>query len=114
MNKEDVIRKCDKMITFNGVTKTQIEWSRSLFNSESTVANRLANKWTIEQALTIPLNGTIIEMEKYEYKGESHTLPEWARITGINFKCLDTRIKRGWSIEKAFETPIHKKIKKSN
>lgn len=38
----------------------------------------------------------------YEYKGESHTLAEWARITGINRYTLWSRInKQGWTIEMA-------------
>lgn len=41
------------------------------------------------------------------YNGETHTLAEWGRITGLNDYNLDNRInKYGWSIEKALTTPL--------
>jgi hypothetical protein len=43
----------------------------------------------------------------YEWRGESLTLPEWARRTGINYGALQSRVDRlGWSIERALTTPI--------
>lgn len=39
------------------------------------------------------------------YNGETHTTAEWARILGINYHTLQTRLHRnGWSIERAFNT----------
>lgn len=35
--------------------------------------------------------------------GESHTIPEWERITGINRSTIRTRIRLGWPIEKVLE-----------
>lgn len=43
-----------------------------------------------------------------EYKGEKHCLSEWAEIIGINYKALFQRLNRGWSVEKAFNTPLKK------
>lgn len=38
-----------------------------------------------------------------EYKGETHSLAEWARLLGVNRHTLWSRIrKQGWSVEKAF------------
>ena len=45
-----------------------------------------------------------------EYRGEKHCLKDWSEITGINYATLRSRIKRGWSPEKAFTTPINPKI----
>lgn len=39
-----------------------------------------------------------------DLNGESHTVQEWSRITGINANTLYTRLSRGWSIEKALTT----------
>lgn len=36
------------------------------------------------------------------YNGESHSISEWSRITGINKGALYSRIYRGWSLEKTF------------
>lgn len=43
------------------------------------------------------------------YKGETHTLKDWAKITGINYNTLRGRITNyKWNAEKAFTTPINK------
>lgn len=44
-----------------------------------------------------------------EYRGERKPLIEIAEKKGINIKTVKTRIKRGWSVEKALETPVKKK-----
>lgn len=36
-----------------------------------------------------------------EFRGESHTISEWAEMKGINRSTLNNRIYRGWDIEKA-------------
>lgn len=47
------------------------------------------------------------------YNNETHTLAEWERLTGISRSVITCRIKRGWSVEKTFTTPV-RKIKKAN
>jgi len=42
------------------------------------------------------------------YKGETKTLQEWSKITGISLQHLLSRLASGWSAEKMFETPIKK------
>lgn len=44
-----------------------------------------------------------------ELGGETHTLAEWSRKTGINQGTLWNRINSGWSAEKALTTPIRRK-----
>lgn len=41
---------------------------------------------------------------KLTYNGEEKTISEWAEITGIKTATLFTRIKRGWSTERALTT----------
>ena len=45
-----------------------------------------------------------------KYKGETKTLPEWARFYEINLNTLKWRIYSGWEVEKAFTKPIEKKF----
>lgn len=43
-----------------------------------------------------------------EYKGESKTIRQWADEKGMSWTALHSRLKKGWSIEKALETPVRK------
>lgn len=43
------------------------------------------------------------------YNGEVHTLAEWSKLTGINYMSLKTRIRRGWSIERALTEKVKEK-----
>lgn len=42
------------------------------------------------------------------YKGKEMTLAEWSKTLNIGYDCLKTRLRRGWSIEEAFNTPTKK------
>lgn len=52
------------------------------------------------------------------YKGETRTLAEWAEKSGINYGAFKERIYRGWSVEKAINTPLieiySKKLKRDD
>ena len=51
--KEQAIhRVSSKLITFNGVTLTESDWSRRLGLSRNVVRNRLKRGWSLERALT--------------------------------------------------------------
>lgn len=41
-----------------------------------------------------------------EYDGKKLTLAQWSGFLGINADTLWVRLKRGWSIEKTFTTPV--------
>ena len=43
-----------------------------------------------------------------EYNGETHGLAEWSLLTGINKTTLLSRIRRGWSVEKALTESVVK------
>lgn len=46
---------------------------------------------------------------KIEYQNEIHSLMEWSRLLKIKYETLRARIlKSGWSVEKAFNTPVNK------
>lgn len=40
------------------------------------------------------------------YNGETHTLKEWENILGFKRGCLQSRLARGWDIERAFNEPV--------
>lgn len=37
--------------------------------------------------------------------GETHNITEWSKITGLSRACINSRLQRGWSEEKAITTP---------
>lgn len=45
-------------------------------------------------------------MKQYKYKGETKVLSEWATVLGIEANTLYCRLVRGWTIQRAFETPL--------
>lgn len=45
------------------------------------------------------------------YHGETHNMSEWADITGIDKVTIMSRLRRGWSDERALSEPVHR-IKK--
>lgn len=42
------------------------------------------------------------------FNGETHTIAEWAKILGISYGTLSSRIKRGWTITDAVERPLRR------
>lgn len=42
------------------------------------------------------------------YNGETHSVAEWSRILNIHNSTLANRLKHGWSVKEAFETPPSK------
>lgn len=49
-----------------------------------------------------------------EYNGERDTIANWSRKLNIGYSALIMRIRRGWSIERAFTTPVIKRKKVEN
>lgn len=41
-----------------------------------------------------------------EYNGEKKCLAEWSELIGIKQTTIDERMKRGWTVKEAFETPV--------
>jgi hypothetical protein len=43
-----------------------------------------------------------------EYRGRTQSIVAWARELGLNKQLIYTRLRRGWSVVDAFETPTGK------
>jgi hypothetical protein len=43
-----------------------------------------------------------------EWRGETRLLNDWGKLLGIDRRTLAHRLKAGWSIDKAFSTPVAK------
>lgn len=96
------------LIEFNGEVDTLANWSRKTGIKQETIAWRLKRGWNAENALTKPVKKTRPTGEQHfiEYKGEQHTIAEWAKKLNFPYNVLSQRIYRGWGIERALETPI--------
>ena len=46
------------------------------------------------------------EPKMYTFNGETHTLRDWAEITGIPKKSLRSRLGKGWPLERALTEPL--------
>lgn len=42
------------------------------------------------------------------YKGQTHSLIEWCEITGMSYKQIYDRYRRGWTVERLMEQPLRK------
>jgi len=48
-----------------------------------------------------------------EYNGDSKTLTEWADFFGFEIHVIKNRLKRNWTVERAFTTPTEKHTKRA-
>lgn len=84
----------------NGLTPKQLE-------------KRIKRKWTLEEALQIPINRKqkILNKKLYLYQNKFMSVKELSELSGISEKTIYKRLKRGWSIEETMEIPLAKNNK---
>lgn len=109
------IKVCDEWLDVKNGFKNFYEWSLQNGWKEGLTIERIdINKgYCPENCKWIPLFEQASNTSRNRfitYNGKTLTLSQWARELGISVKNLSNRIYKGWSIEKAFNTPI-KKIK---
>ena len=123
--------KCYKRYGGRGITmcdewkndfKTFYVWAVANGYKEEILPNG-RNKWTIDR---IDTNGnyepsncrwiTIKEQSRntrknklIEFNGEKHTLSEWTEILNLPYSRIYKRLSDGWSVERAFTTPVIEK-----
>lgn len=95
----------ERLLTAFGDTKNMTAWlkdPRCLVNAQ-TLSSRLRRGWTVEQALTQPLERSNV----LTAWGEAKSITEWtadARCV-VTAGCLRQRIANGWEVERALTTP---------
>ncbi|CAL62406.1 Hypothetical protein HEAR2273 [Herminiimonas arsenicoxydans] len=102
-------RRDNQLLTFNGKTQTISAWAEETGIGMNTIRLRIKNHgWSIERALTTsPTHPTdrigmqYKNAQQYVFNGQSKTLRDWCATTGISMDRLRSRLKRGWSIDRA-------------
>lgn len=98
----------NNVLTYNGESHTLREWSRLIGIDSRTIFKRInRDGWTLEDALNKPIrkvkkgNDALIE-----FNNKKHNLSNWSKLLNIPRETLKSRLKRGWSVEDAFTTPV--------
>ncbi|MBD2076323.1 hypothetical protein H6F86_21050 [Phormidium sp. FACHB-592] len=106
-------KRNNRLITINGETKCLSEWAESFGISASVVYQRLRSGWDFQTALKAPVQTLFSSIGRKKprrlltFKGETKTIAEWSRHTGISRPTLQARIDKGWTAEKALTEPIN-------
>ncbi len=100
-------RNC-RIIERNGVKNTVQGWADQLGCRAAIIYTRLHKGWSDEEALKPPFvrQRPKRASQRYAFQGESLTIPEWAKRTGIPRNTLGLRIKAGWTLERALTAPV--------
>lgn len=102
------IKICDEWLEF----KTFYEWAMKNGYEENLTIDRIDNdgdycpkncRWSNRFVQANNKRNNVF----VEFNGDRKTISEWARIIGIKQPTLSNRINNlGWSIDKAFTTPV--------
>lgn len=97
-----------------GESKCITDWSKDTGIDRTTLIGRLKRGMSIDEAIETPTDhkALLSNVVTDPVTGESHTLEEWAKITGISRDTLYARIfRRGWPIDKALYSPKSTQVK---
>jgi len=97
-----------RVLVHNGISDSIVGWARRLGHNVNVLRSRLFLGWSVEQTLDTPCTGHTprASTKRYELNGESLTIVQWARKTGLRRKTISHRINAGWSIEDALTKPL--------
>lgn len=118
----------DDLLTFKGVTQSISEWALDYGITVEIIMQRLRAGMRVGKAITKPMivkrgfrlpdpNGeedqrpTRPTAIMATFNGETRSLLEWSRITGISRTTIGRRLDEGWTIEKALTIPPRGKAK---
>lgn len=107
-------RRTNLLLTIEGVTMCATDWAEKFSMTPDMVFSRLHLGWSAEEAVGLKprarkdRTGEVrSNSHLITFNGESRTIAEWCRITGINPKTVHTRISRGQSGVQALRLEVH-------
>lgn len=93
-------------VTINGITKSIIEWENESNVPFHIIESRINMGWKDDAVLaTVKKRPNEILHSIVKIKGESKTIKEWAKISGISEKTLISRIRYGWANDDLLRPP---------
>lgn len=110
-------KRNNKYLTAFGETKCIADWildNRCGAFDHKILSNRINNGWGVELAITFSSVGNKLNGRKrvdnrlIVYKNETKSIGEFCNDLGMPYKLVWNRLRDGWGIEKALETPINK------
>jgi len=90
----------NKIFTHNNKTLTLKQWSKELNIKYTTLYQRVyRSKLSFEEAIELK---TTNRLKLITYNGKTKSLKEWCTELNIPYQKTGDRLRRGWSVEKAF------------
>lgn len=97
----------NKYVIINGEKKCISEWCKIYGLNRGSVQSRLNKGMNPKEAILKPFDMRMSNWHKrYEYNGVSKSLTGWSQEYGISRFVIMYRIKRGWSMKDALNTPL--------
>lgn len=99
-------RRNNKVITFRGESLTIAQWSRKTGVKYGDIQNRLNYGYSFEEAINPNFDRV------YQCKSEQNQkLRDLCKEKGVSYKLVYQRVRAGWDIEKALNTPSRRSKK---
>ena len=98
-----------RQYTCDGKSMTLAQWSRHTGIPYYVLVDRMQklDRWSVEKALTTPVH-EIRPCKKYSYAGNTLSLREWSKRTGISTTALYARLRRKLPPAKVFDPKVGK------
>lgn len=103
-HEQNLNRRSNALITYNGETKTISEWSEAKNINYSMLRNRLYSGMTPEEAIETPPN---FNQKKFIYNGQCMNLRQIAEHSVVAGWTVMRRLKSGWTLEDAMKIPAN-------
>lgn len=103
-----------KVLTYDGITQTIREWASERNMTPDAIRGRIANGWSVEEALNTRTQRHLPRPEKLTFKGITQSIEQWASDLGITSRTIHERILRGMSVQDVLSTsgrlPSHRTV----
>ena len=98
-------RNNNRIIVYKGKDYTLSELSKKTNIESGTLARRIKQGATVEEAVEEKLNAGYIRVN---YKGETKPLKRWCEELNLPYKTIYARVSRGWDPKDALKKPVRK------